>query len=143
MIRAASGRAPLTAIVAVVFLVTMSYGSVCSAMCAAGVCPNELQHSSDPDGCDQMPLDHSDGPQNHTTHHPDCATHHHPNTNIVKADNVPQFQLASAGHGTTNDALSLSGHSFASSCTAFSLSGLAPPPTLGTPLHTRVSVLRI
>jgi hypothetical protein len=133
----------MTAIVAVIFLVTMSYGSVCSVMCAAGICPSELQHSSDPDGCDQMPMGHSDSPQNQENHHPDCSTHHHPDTDIVRAENVPQFQLASAGHRTANEALSPSARVLSANRTVFSLSGLAPPPTLGTPVHSRISVLRI
>jgi hypothetical protein len=143
MVRAGTGRLPLTAIATVVFMVTTSYASVCSAMCTAGICPSELPHSSDPDGCDSMPMGQSGSPENRGGHHPDCSTHHHCNSNMVKADNALQPRLASAGRRARNNAPSQRAHVVAFSRTAFFLCGLAPPPTLGSSLYTRISVLRI
>lgn len=130
-------------IVAVVFTIAMFYGSVCSTMCVAGICPNELQHSAGSDNCDQMPTGHSDFPQKHVPENHDCSMHHHPTVNIVKADNLPQFQLTNTGHINVNDLLVNSTHVMAFSLAAFSLSDLAPPPTLRSPLYQKFSVLRI
>lgn len=143
MFRSASVRVPFAGILVLVFAVSVSYATVCSAMCAAGICPNERQHSSDPDGCDQMPMGHSQAPQNHATHNHDCVTHHHPSTNIVKAGNPPDFQLARASHRGANDLLSRSAQLFTVTVTSFSPSGLAPPLRLSSPLNSRISVLRI
>ena len=130
-------------IVAAVFTVAMFYASVCSTMCAAGVCPNELRHSASGDACNQMPAGHSDGTQKHAPENRDCSMHHHPTANIVQADNLPQFQLTSTGHINASDLLANSAQVMAFSLAAFSLSDLAPPPTLRSPLYQHISVLRI
>ena len=131
------------ATVIMAFAVAVLYGSVCSTLCAAGICPNELQHSSSSDDCDQMPMRHSDYPQKHVPENHDCSMHHHPSVNIVKADNLPQFQLASMGRINAHDLLADSTRVMALSVAAFSLSDLAPPPTLRNTLHQQTSVLRI
>lgn len=130
-------------IVAAIFTVAMFYASVCSTMCAAGICPNELQHSASHDNCDQMPMGHSDYPQKHVPENHDCSMHHHPNVNVVKADNLPQFQLSSTGYINVNDLLFNSSQVMAFSLAAFSLSDPAPPPPLRSPLYQQISVLRI
>jgi hypothetical protein len=137
------GRIWIAGIVAAIFTISMSYACVCSAMCAAGVCPNELQHSSEPDGCNQMLIGHSHSVQNHACGDGDCSTHHHPNTNIVRADYQPRLRLAGARHNRANNLTSQVGQIFPFNGISVSLSGLAPPPTLRTPVHSRVSVLRI
>lgn len=143
MLRSPSVRVPLAGTLILVFAVSVSYASVCSTLCAAGICPNELQHSSDPDGCDQMPMGHSHSPQNHATHHHDCVMHHHPSTNIVKAGNAPDFQLARQSHRGANDLLSGSAQLFTVNPTSLSPSGLAPPLLLSSPVNSRIAVLRI
>ena len=130
-------------IVAAIFTVAMFYASACSTMCAAGICPNELQHSASDDNCDRMPMGHSDYPQKHVPENHDCSMHRHPNVNVVKADNLPQFQLSSTGHINLSDLLVNSTHVMAFGLAAFSLSDLAPPPTLRSPLYQQISVLRI
>jgi hypothetical protein len=137
-LRTASAR-----IVAAAFTVAMLYASVCSTMCAAGVCPNEPRHSEGDDNCNQMPTGHSHDPQKHAPENHDCSTHHHPTVNIVKGDNLPQFQLASAGRINPNDLLANSAQVIAFSLPAFSLSDPAPPPNLRNPLYQQISVLRI
>jgi len=129
-------------IVTAVFTFAMFYASVCSTMCAAGICPNELQHSTSGDNCDQMPAGHPDCPQKHAPMNHDCAMHHHPTANIVKAD-LPQFQLTNAGHINVNDLLVNSIHRTAFGLTAFSLADLAPPSALRSPLYQQTSILRI
>jgi hypothetical protein len=112
-------------------------------MCAAGICPGELQHSSDSDGCHEMPMDHSGSPHKHAPGQDGCSTHHHPNTNVVKADNLLQFQLTSASYTIAADVLGASIRFMAFNANACSLGGLPPPPTLGASPHQRVSILRV
>ena len=130
-------------IVTVIFTVAMFYASVCSTMCAAGICPNELQHSASGGNCDQMPTGRSDYPQKQAPENHDCSMHHHPIVNVVKASNLPQFQLTSTGHINVNDLLVNSTHAMAFDLATFSLSDLVPPPTPRSPLYQQISVLRI
>jgi len=130
-------------IVAAIFTVAMFYASVCSTMCAAGVCPDESQRSATTDNCDQMPRGHSDFPQKHMPENHDCSMHHHPAINIVKADNLPQFRLTNAGHIDVNELLVNSTRVMAFNLAVFSLGDLAPPPALRSPLYQQISVLRI
>ena len=129
-------------VLAAIFAVSMSWASVCSAMCAAGICPTELSHSADPDGCGQMPMGHS-GSRNQAPDH--CLMHHHPNTNVVKANTPSEFQLAAISFGIAPHApaelpfLFALGEKFLRS----SRSGLAPPLLSSSSLHSRLAILRI
>lgn len=137
-------NATRTWIVTVVFMAAMSYASVCSTMCAAGVCPSELQQSSASDYSNDMPMSHSDDcPQRRAPDNHDCSMHRHPAVNLLKADNFPRFQLTSASRITANNVLARSTQFLAFDLGALSSSGLPPPPTLGTPLDQQVPILRI
>jgi hypothetical protein len=124
------------------FAVAVLYASVCSTMCAAGVCPYELDHAAS-DACDQMPMGHSGCPQKRAPADQDCSLHHHPNYNMVEANGLPPVQLTSVGHLNSNDFQVNSTHLMAFGLAAFSFSDPAPPPLLRSPLHQRISVLRI
>lgn len=128
-------NAPRRWVMVAIFAITMSYASVCSAMCAAGICPGELQYSSDSDGCGQMPMGHANYPQKH------CSTHH-PNTTVVKTDKLPSLHLQGTGYVLASNLISQSLYENSVNSTAVSLSGLAPPPTLSA-LNLRASILRI
>jgi hypothetical protein len=132
-----------TWLVVVVFAMTMSHASVCSAMCAVGLCPSQSQHSSDHNGygCDRMPMGHSDSHQSHGGQKSDCSMHHHPGANIVKADSLPQFQLSAASHMAANQSLD-STPIAAFNWKGFSRCALSPPSNLRSS-QQRVSVLRI
>jgi hypothetical protein len=78
-------------IVTMLFAVAMVYGSLCSGLCAAGVCPN-LEHYSEGHDCDQPSHHHSHGSHNHGQHDPDCKQHAHPPDFALKASGMAPFQ---------------------------------------------------
>jgi len=126
--------------VAAFVVVALLYGSVCSTTCALGACPIETQNAAGHD-CDHgaSSNSHQRDPQN-----PDCAKHHHPTFDAVKADVLSQFQLNSASHAAARQLLAVAMQGEASSVSADALSPhLAPPPNLNIPLQQQVSVLRI
>jgi hypothetical protein len=129
-------------IVAIIFTVSMLAASVCSTMCEAGVCPYEMHHSAG-DACDQMPMGHSSSSHKPAPADQNCSLHHHPNYNLVEADGLPPLQLISVGHLNTHDFLVNSMPRMAPGLAAFSLSDLAPPPTLRSLQQQQTSVLRI
>jgi hypothetical protein len=110
-------------------------------MCAAGVCPNELQGSASSDNCDHMPIGHSDGPEKNAPEHHGCSMHPHPTANIVRTNNLPRLQLTSMGCINANDLLANSTQ--AAALAAFSSSDLASPHILRSSLRRQISPLRI
>ena len=58
-------------IVTLMFALATLYGSVCSASCVAGVCPN-FEHYSESHDCHQPGQHHSHGQDDHGQHGPDC-----------------------------------------------------------------------
>jgi hypothetical protein len=122
------------------FLVTLLYGSICSATCALGACPTDAQNAATHD-CDHsasVPA-HQPTPQN-----PDCPKHHHPTFDAVKTDTLVQSQSTSANHATPNQMLAVTALGDSLNVSSFaSLSDLAPPPNLNFPLYQKISVLRI
>jgi hypothetical protein len=78
-------------IVIVFFAVAMVYGSVCSSLCAAGVCPN-LEHYSEGHDCDQPSHHHSHGSHDDGQHDPDCKQHAHPPGFALRASGIAPFQ---------------------------------------------------
>jgi len=74
-------------IVIVLFAVAMVYGSVCSAMCVAGFCPNLERHAGH--DCDESSHHH---PHGHGQHGPDCTQHAHPPDFAVKTSGIAPFQ---------------------------------------------------
>jgi hypothetical protein len=68
-------------ITAVLFALAMFYGSICSATCLAGVCPNLEYHSNSHD-CGQ-PSHHSHGQDD-----PNCTQHAHPPDFALKVSGI-------------------------------------------------------
>lgn len=134
----ATPRAKLIVIAAV--LVTLLYGSVCSATCALGACPTDAQNAATHD-CDH----NASGPAHQPTpQNPDCPKHHHPTFDAVKTDTPLQFQLTGANHATANQMLAVTALGDSLNVSSFaSLSDLAPPPNLNFARHQKISVLRI
>lgn len=133
----AKTRAKLTVVAFV--LITLVYGSVCSATCALGACP-DAQNAATHD-CDHnasAPA-HQQTPQN-----PDCPKHHHPTFDAVKTDALGQSQLTGANHATADQALAVTALGDGIDVSSFaSLSDLAPPPNLNFASHQKISVLRV
>lgn len=77
-------------IVVALFALAMLYGSVCSASCLVGVCPN-LAHYSESHDCDQLSHHHS-----HGQHDPDCRHHAQPPDFAPKTSGIAPFQDQSA-----------------------------------------------
>ena len=129
-------RAKLAA--AAFMVVALLYGSVCSTTCALGACPIETQNAATHD------CDHSASVPSHQSdsQNPDCAKHHHPTFDAVKAD--VQSQLSSAAHANASQMLAVATPGDAAGAflpTLFVDS--APPPNLNLALQLRNSVLRI
>jgi hypothetical protein len=131
-------RAKLAAAAFVV--VALLYGSVCSTTCALGACPIETQNAAGHD-CDHG----ASGNSHHgDSQNPDCAKHHHPTFDAVKADALSQFQLSSTSHATASQLLAIATRGEATNVTSDALSPhLATPPNLNLPLQQQISVLRI
>ena len=129
-------RAKLAAAAFMVF--ALLYGSVCSSTCALGACPIETQNAATHD------CDHGASSPSHQSdsQNPDCAKHHHPTFDAVKAD--AQFQLSSATHAHAGQLLAVAtpGDSTGLLLLAHFFDS-APPPNLDIPLQLRNSVLRI
>jgi hypothetical protein len=142
MIRVGRTRAPFVAVVAAIFTATMFYASVCSAMCAVGVCPNELQDSTGGNSA-HAPMGRPDCSQHRAHEDHDCSTHHHPVEKIVKTGHRLQVQLAAASRLAANHARINAALSSCFRRSAVSLSGLAPPPALFSPLDQQPAVLRV
>jgi hypothetical protein len=126
--------------VAAFVVVTLLYGSVCSTTCAIGACPIETQNAASHD-CDHgaSSSSHHSDPQN-----PDCAKHHHPTFDAVKADVLSQFQLSSTSHANASQLLAIAMRGEASGVSSDALSPhLGSPPNLNAPLHQQISILRI
>jgi hypothetical protein len=129
-------------IVIVVFGLAMVYGSICSAVCVAGVCPN-LEHYSESHSCDQPSHPHSHGQHDHGQHGPDCKQHAHPPDFALKASGIAPFEDQSAS--VRHAAAVIAPLSNASPITQDILEESHRRP-LGVPkntLHEQVSVLRI
>ncbi|MFZ0584574.1 MAG: hypothetical protein WAN72_21240 [Candidatus Acidiferrales bacterium] len=138
MLPAAITRAKLTVVAFV--LITLVYGSVCSAICALGACPTDARNAATHD-CDHnasVPA-HRPTPQN-----PDCPKHHHPTFDAVKTDTLGQSQLTGTNHANPNQMLAVTTLGDSIDVSSFaSLSDLAPPPNLNFASHQNISVLRV
>lgn len=129
-------------IVVVLFAVAMVYGSLCSSLCAAGVCPN-LEHYSEGHDCDQPSHHHSHGSHNDSQHDPDCKQHAHPPSFALRASGIAPFQ----DHSTTllHPAAVLESvtDSLAITQDILQQSHRRPPDISKNSLHQQTSVLRI
>ncbi|MGA7852663.1 MAG: hypothetical protein WCA15_05005 [Candidatus Acidiferrales bacterium] len=121
-------------------LLTLLYGSTCSATCALSACPSDAQNAATHD-CDHnasVPA-HQQIPQN-----PDCPKHHHPTFDAVSTDALAQSQLTSTNRATTNQLLVITTPNEAYAVSSHApFSDLAPPPDLNSALYRKFSVLRI
>jgi len=126
----------------VLFALAMIYGSMCSASCVAGVCPN-LEHYSASHECDQPSHKHSNGPEGHGQHGPDCTQHVHPPEFALKAPGMGAFQVQGATvlkAGAVRASLSTP---VAITEDIFQEFHRTPPSVDGQTLHQQVSVLRV
>jgi hypothetical protein len=94
-------------IVTLMFALATLYGSVCSASCVAGVCPN-LERYSDSHDCDQSAQHHSHGQNGQGQHDPNCKQHAHPPDFALNVSGIAPFQDQSvtALHPAISSALS-------------------------------------
>lgn len=131
-------RAKLAA--AALVVVALLYGSVCSTTCALGACPTETENATGHD------CDHGASSNSHhsDSQNPDCARHHHPTFDAVKADALSQFQSSGASYAAASQLLAIATGGEAANVSADALSPrLAPPPNLNLPRQQQISVLRI
>jgi hypothetical protein len=131
-----------TKIVIVLFGLAMLYGSICSAACVAGVCPN-LERYSESHDCDQPSHQHSHGQNDQGQHGPDCKRHAHPPDFALKASVMAAFQDQSAT--VLHAAAAIASLSNPSPVTQIILreSHRRPPGVSKNTLHEQVFVLRI
>jgi hypothetical protein len=135
-------RACWAALLSAAFTLTMVQGSACSVLCAAGLCPNELQrmgftgNHSDGHGCQDEPGQ----PQSQLPS--DCYAHHHAVAKIVSADRLANAQLIITGHSNTPDLLPAPPLPTTNAVGLWS-SDLAPPQEADPFAYQRNSILRI
>jgi hypothetical protein len=126
-----------------VFTMAMFYASICSASCAAGVCPEQTKRTAGHD-CDHTPSHHSDSSGHPSPDKPDCSQHQHPELFVAKSGgDLPQFQISAVDHLNASAGAFSQIHGLSAILTRDVTSEHAPPPASGVPLYDRISVLRI
>ena len=131
-----------TKILISIFSLAMFYGSICSAACAAGFCPN-LAHYSQSHDCNQPSQHHSTGSHHHDSKDPDCQQHAHPPDFAIKSAGLSQYRVNSA---TTIRSAALSTNqvaAFSVMRSSVATSDLAPPGFLKSARDQQSAVLRI
>ena len=134
-------RAHWARAIAAIFTIAMFYASVCSASCAIGVCPDQVQQTSSHD-CDQMRTHHAGQSRHQAPESPDCSKHQHLNMLVAKSGEIAKVQLSVVGQLSVS-AVFLPHHDFAASLIHVEASDLAPPLGTNLPLYQQTSVLRI
>jgi hypothetical protein len=129
-------------IVTVMFALAMLYGSVCSSLCATGVCPN-LEHNSEGHDCDQPSHHHSHGSHNDGQEDHDCKQHAHPPGFALRASGIAPFQDTSATLLDAAAVLASVTDSLAITQDILQQSHRRPPDISKDSLHQQASVLRI
>ena len=129
-------------IVALVFTSGMLCASLCTTLCAEGVCPFELQQLAS-NGRDPMPASHSNSSQKPAPVDHDCSAHPHPDYSAVKAGSHFQVGLTGARRLNAHELLVNAPRRMSFDLAVSSLSGLAPPPNLRSLLQQQTSILRI
>jgi hypothetical protein len=127
--------------VTVIFIVAVFYASVCSASCAIGVCPDQVQRTAGHD-CDQMPSHHSAPTKQQSPANRDCSEHQHPGLFVTKS-NSSQFQLGIVDHLDASAATLSSARVLPTLFAHSATSEHAPPIVSSAPLYDLISVLRI
>jgi hypothetical protein len=128
--------------VVAIFTMAMFYASVCSASCAAGVCPDKVHQTAGHD-CDQMPARHSDQSRHQSPDNPDCSQHQHSGLFVAKSGNFSQFQSNVVYPLNASAAASSPVHSLPVIFTQSAAALHAPPIVSSVPLYEQISVLRI
>ena len=134
-------RAHCARAIAAIFTIAMFYSSVCSASCAVGVCPDQVQRTASHD-CDQMPAHHAGHSGHKAPESPDCSRHQHPTMVLTKSGEIAKVQLSVVQLSATT-AVFLPHHDFAAGLIHVEASDLAPPLGTSLPLYQQISVLRI
>ena len=124
-----------------IFTIAMFYASGCSASCAIGVCPDQVQQTASHD-CDQMPSHHTGQSGHKVPESPDCSRHQHPNMLLAKSGEIAKVQLSVVGHLSATSVF-LPHHDLTTSLLHVEASDLAPPLGTNLPLYQQISVLRI
>ena len=128
----------------IVALFTMAVlcASVCSASCATGICPNQVQQTAGHD-CGQTSPQHSQHSGQHAPDNPDCSQHQHPGLIVTKSGNLSQFHLTLVGHANASDIAVVPLHALVGSFTHAQAGHHAPRLESSAPLFRQISVLRI
>lgn len=133
-------NASLARTVAAIFTMAIFYASACTAACAAGFCPYQMQQTSS-HACESAAPHHA--------HHsgkpdkPDCSKHSHPSPFFVKSAGIARFDLTVSTYLRAAVLVALPRNLSAPDLTASDGSDLAPPPASSIPLYHQISVLRI
>jgi hypothetical protein len=139
ILRFVIGVSPTRAqIVIVMFALAMVYGSICSASCVAGDCPN-LEQYSEGHNCDQ----HSQGPHDHGQHGPACKQHGHPPDFVLKGSGIAPLQDQGASGLRAGAVLASLTASLTITQDILRESYRRPPGVFKNTLHQQVSILRI
>ena len=125
-----------------VFTMAMFYASVCTTICAVGVCPDQVRQTAGHD-CDQMPSHHSDQSNHKSPDTPDCSQHQHPGLFVTKSGDVSQIQLIVVDHLNASAATFSVAHGLSAIFPQAEASEHAPPHASSIPLYQQISVLRI
>ena len=125
-----------------VFTMAMFYASVCSTICAVGVCPDQVRQTAGHD-CDQMPSHHSNQSNHQSPDTPDCSQHQHPGLFVTKSGDVSQIQLSVVDHLNASATVFFATHGSHAIGTYSDASEHAPPLVSSVPLYQQISVLRI
>jgi len=128
-------------IVTLMFALAMLYGSVCSASCAAGVCPN-LEHYPESHDCDQPAQHHSHGQNGQDQRDPNCKQHAHTPDFALNVSGITPFrdQSVTAFHSAMLSALS---NSLSATQDVLQRSDRRPPGFPKNTLQNQISVLRV
>jgi hypothetical protein len=129
-------------IVVAVFTVAMLYSFACSTTCAVGICPNQTQqrpsHDCEPSGAHHSHHSNAPAPEK-----PDCSSHAHPTSLLVKSVEIANLQLVVSGHLSATSVLVSSSTRLLTNFTISAASDLAPPFGSSASLYQQISVLRI
>jgi hypothetical protein len=127
--------------VAAIFTMAVFYASVCSASCAMGVCPGQVQQKASHD-CDRMPSHHSDQSRHHSSGNPDCSEHQHPGLFVPKSANL-QLLLSVVDHLDASTADVSAVYRLPAVFLNPAAVENAPPVISSVPLYEQISVLRL
>ena len=128
-------------IVVALFTMAMFHASVCSASCAIGVCPDQVQRTASHD-CEQMSAHHADHSGRKAPYSPDCLRRLHPIMVLTKFGEIAKLQLNFTDQGPAIT-VAVSRRDFTASLIHVEASDLAPPLGSNVPLYQQLSVLRI